>query len=992
MAGVPRARRVTGQRSAHLPLARLDAMLFDLSGGGIALDGAARLTGRLPENRVSSALVLADSGAADAAALARSFTVLVDTSDTEPLPDPAAFLRAAEVLGTHPARVAVVTGTAAGVEAGRRGGFGSVVGVDQHDGRADELRTRGADVVVDNLGKLAVGEYTAGCRWWHSAQGDGGAAEWLLDYTGVDPRTEGVRETLCTLGNGYLATRGAAEEATVGPGHYPGTYATGVYNRLRSQVHGHVREDESLVNLPSWLPLRWRGPDGRWIALDTPEIRDYRQTLDLRAGLLHRRYRVVDAAGRATTVVSRRLVSMAAPHLAALETTFIAENWSGTLDVRSGIEARVANRQVAEETPLDSQHLRDDGAGVDDPDGLWVQVSTNQSRVVIGVATRTRVRAAGCGVQVPRRATSATRHPWEDLAIPVAPGVPVTVEKVAAVYTSRDRAISEPASAARQAVARAGDVAGLVAAHVEAWQELWPRLRMQVETNPRVNRADVALRLNLHAFHVLQTASAHLRDLDAGVGARGLHGEGYRGHVFWDEAFVHRVLAVHLPEISRALLRYRERRLDEARHAARTAGFRGAMFPWQSGSDGREETPAELFNPRSGEWMPDRSARQRHVGLAIAYSLWQHYQATGDLDVMLAAGAETFLEIARFFADLARENPATGRYEITGVMGPDEFHDGYPDTPGPGLANNAYTNIMTVWLLRHALELVERLGSRHCAGLLDRLGLAGEELARWADITTRMYVPFHGEQIISQFDGYADLAEFDIAGYRARHGNIGRLDLILAAEGDTTNRYQVSKQADVLMLLYLLSAEELRTLLADLGYPWPPSALPRTVDYYMSRTTHGSTLSRVVHAWVQARADRACSWDCFTRALAADVHDTQGGTTHAGIHLGAMAGTLDLAERCYLGLETRDDALWLNPRLPEEITRLHTRLQYRGHWLHVTASQTEVTIVASPCEREPVTVRAAGETRQVAGGQAVTIPLPPAGMTAETSLIAAERS
>ncbi|PXY28261.1 glycosyl hydrolase family 65 protein [Prauserella muralis] len=250
----------------------------------------------------------------------------------------------------------------------------------------------------------------------------------------------------------------------------------------------------------------------------------------------------------------------------------------------------------------------------------------------------------------------------------------------------------------------------------------------------------------------------------------------------------------------------------------------------------------------------------------------------------------------------------------------------------------------------------------------------------------------HGEQIISQFDGYPGLAAFDLAGYRARYGNIGRLDLILAAEGDSTNRYQVSKQADVLMLFYLLSAEELRELLADLGYPWPGPALPRTIAYYFGRTTHGSTLSRIVHSWVQARTDRACSWDCFTQALAADIQDTQGGTTHTGIHLGAMAGTLDLAERCYLGLETRDDALWLNPRLPEQITRLATTLRYRGHSLHVTATHTKLTIAASPCDAAPLTIRAAAEVLRIAAGQTRTVPLTPADSPAATLATIAEAS
>ena len=152
--------------------------------------------------------------------------------------------------------------------------------------------------------------------------------------------------------------------------------------------------------------------------------------------------------------------------------------------------------------------------------------------------------------------------------------------------------------------------------------------------------------------------------------------------MFWDELFVLPVVTPHLPAVTRALLDYRWRRLDAARQAARRPGWQGALFPWQSGSDGREETPRELFNLRSGRWMPDNSRLQRHVGLAVAYNAWQYYQATGDAAWLAERGAELIVEVARLFASLATYDPADDRYHIAGVMGPDEYHDGYPDAPG----------------------------------------------------------------------------------------------------------------------------------------------------------------------------------------------------------------------------------------------------------------------------------------------------------------------
>ena len=977
------ARRTdSGTAPFRLPLERLDAVLFDVATvsertapAEVTVSApAASLLSSLRRAEVSSALIDGDGELASRCGLDQVFDLTLDRRAAPArLPDPGVLLHATRLLGVHPARTAVVQATPAGVQAGCRGGFGLVVGVYQGGTGAAELRAYGADPVLGGLACVTVDEQAVRRRWWQPGPTAGAEhAGRLLDYAGIDPETEGIRETLCTIGNGYLATRAAVPEAHANEVHYPGSYAAGVFNRLRTRLHGHVHEDESLVNLPNWLVLRWRLPGERWVRPDRPGVRDYRQTLDLRAGVLHRRYRHVDSGGRATTVVSRMFVSMAAPHLAALETTFVAENWSGVLELRSGIDGRVANRQVAEYGPLAGRHLRPDGQGRDGGDGLWLRVGTSQSRVRVATAVRTRLFQGGAPVVARPRAEMSRGRPQQTWSISLHEGQPLRVEKVAAYHTSRDRAVTEPATASRDAVAGAGSFTELLSGHVQAWRRLWERSHIELHTD----HPSPSLELNLHTFHLLVATSPNVTDLDAGVGARGLHGEGYRGHVFWDEVFAHRVLTLHLPEASRALLLYRWRRLDAARRAAAAIGCRGAMFPWQSGSDGREETPTELFNTRTGRWMPDRSALQRHVGLTVAYSVWQYHQATGDMDFLRTHGGELILETARFFADLTRRNPRTRRYEITGVMGPDEFHDGYPGREAPGLDNNAYTNVMTVWLLRRALEVVDLLACRGGTSLPDRLGIDDAELARWDEITTRMYVPWHDDQIISQFDGYADLAELDLDAYRDRYGNVGRLDLILAAEGDSPNGYQIGKQADVLMLLYLLSAEELRELLARLGYDWPPQALPRTAGYYLRRVSHGSTLSRVVHAWVQSRTDRTASFGCFIDALAADIRDTQGGTTREGIHLGAMAGTLDLAERCYLGIETRQDALWFNPRLPHEITRLHTLITYRGHQLHVTATRNALALIASPCNAAPVTVHVAGQPPlTIGGGQQVSVSL-----------------
>jgi alpha,alpha-trehalase len=252
-------------------------------------------------------------------------------------------------------------------------------------------------------------------------------------------------------------------------------------------------------------------------------------------------------------------------------------------------------------------------------------------------------------------------------------------------------------------------------------------------------------------------------------------------------------------------------------------------------------------------------------------------------------------------------------------MGPDEDHDGYPDRDEGGLDNNAYTNLLAAWVLCRALETVELLSDHRRTELVERLGLAREELERWDERSRKLPVCFHDGDIISQFEGYGELEELEGDGLRRQHGNIRRLDRILEAAGDTVNRYKASKQADVLMLFYLLSAEELRGLLDRLGYRLEPATLRRNVDYYPARTSHGSTLSGVVNAWVLARSDRPRPGGSSPRRSPATPR--RPGRHHRRGHPpGAMAATVDLAQRCYTGLETRQDVLWLNPSLPRSWT------------------------------------------------------------------------
>jgi len=792
---------------------------------------------------------------------------------------------------------------------------------------------------------------------------------WSLVYTDYIGEQERLREALCTLGNGYFATRGAACHANADANHYPGTYVAGCYNRLVDLIEGREVENESMVNLPNWLILDFRIDRGPWFRLEAVEILSFRQELAMREGELRRSVRFRDEAGRETVLEERRLVHMALPHCAALELTIEPQNWSGALEIRSALDGAVSNCGVARYLKLSGRHLEVLDLGPQDDETLQISVRTTDSRIEIAQAARTRIFQDDRRVRIEPTALSDGGLVEHRFPVEVGAGSGVRVEKHLALYTSRDAAIYECAGEAAGLVAALPEYAELFRTQHLIWDQLWRRFALDITHTDARGEAHIETVLRLHIFHLLQTTSLITRDLDVGIPARGLHGEAYRGHVFWDELFVFPTFNLRVPEISRAVLAYRYRRLDEARRMARAAGYRGAMYPWQSGSNGREESQRLHLNPRSGRWLEDHTHLQRHVNAAIAYNVWNYLEATGDREFLAFYGAEMILEIARFWSSICHFNPQRQRYEIHGVVGPDEYHVAYPDAPHRGINNNAYTNVMAVWVIRRALNLATVLPTQRWEELTALLDIDQTELTRWEDISRRMFVPFHGHgRLISQFEGYENLEEFDWVRYRDIHTDIERLDRLLESENDSPNRYKASKQADVLMLFYLLSAEELTDILHQLGYPFDPETIPENVAYYLDRTSDGSTLSKVVHSWVLARSDREAAWTVFTEALESDVADIQGGTTEEGIHVGAMAGTVDLMQRCFTGIETRGGVLWLNPRLPSPLKCLRLQLHYRGHVIDLEVTNSVLEIRAGFDSGRTLSVGIAGAVEQIEPG------------------------
>ncbi len=790
-------------------------------------------------------------------------------------------------------------------------------------------------------------------------------SEWSLEYEGYDPKNEMLRESLTSTGNGYFCTRGAAEWSDCSEDHYPGTYMHGGFNRAITIMAGRPVVNEDLVNMPNWLPIKMSIEDSEPFQLENVEILSYRHEFDLKRCLLIRELSFRDKDKRETKIVSRRYVSMQKMHLGAIEWQVTPLNWSGTMNIMSALDGRVVNWGVPRYRALETKHLRPIKTAQVGNDGISLLVQTAQSRIYVAEAARTLIYRGDKEVETKRSLHQQDDYIQQTISFPVKQKETIRVEKMCAFYSSKDNAISEPLINAQQAIERFCTFEQGLERHENAWRHLWSMCDFKLPKDPTAQQL-----LRFHSVHVLMCCSPFTADLDAGVPARGLTGEPYRGHIFWDELYIYPFLNFRLPEITRELLMYRFRRMDEARELAREHGYDGAMYPWQSGSDGREETQVVHLNPKDGKWHPDLSHNQRHVNAAIFYNIWQYYQATGDVDFLWSSGARMMLEIARFWASIAKLNKKSGRYEIHGVMGPDEYHEAYPGSEEHGLRNNAYTNVMVAWIFQTAIEVLDMMHNKRRVRLMDELNISEEELNKWKDMSYKMFVPFHEGDIISQFEGYEKLEEFDWEGYRAKYGNIQRLDRILKAEGVSPDRFKLAKQADTLMLFFLFNDKDLKTMFNKLGYDFTPEMKRRNTDYYLARTSHGSTLSFIVHANILADIDIDASWDMFMAALKSDVGDIQGGTTREAIHMGVMAGTLDLMQRGYLGTEIKDNVLYFNPKTSDQLDGLTFRMTYRKAPLKVQVEDSKIKVELEANEFiDSVTVGVNDQIREIKVGE-----------------------
>jgi beta-phosphoglucomutase family hydrolase len=568
-------------------------------------------------------------------------------------PDPDMYQQAAQALGVSPAKAAVFEDAVAGVAAGRRGGFGLVVGIDR-GGNADALLHGGADVVVQDLGELSLERLQAAF-----AQRQEEIA-WSIEQKGFDRVRERQMESLFCIGNGYLGVRGALDSPL--PASQADLFIAGVYDRKSATLPYSEIEFlapdrgpdlyAELVPLP--FPFRLTLAVEREPAdFAGPYGRELRRRLDMRSGVLHIEATFETTEGRRTTLRSRRCASLADPHLLLQEAVASADNHWGRIELGASLAS--PDLETAYPHLQRLEHISEDGLEL-------ASYVTHASGFRICIVSRVR----------------------QEFTI---------LRRMVSIFTSRDTA--DPRAAALEHARsldwnRFESCFDSSAAH---WSAYWRRADIRTPGHSAVEQA-----LRFGCYHLRLPAGDDPR---VSIGARTLSGRAYEGHVFWDAEIFMLPFFLHVePGLARNMLLYRHRTLDGARRRAAQLGYRGACFAWESTVTGDDVTPSKILLKSTGKEIPIFTGTQQiHVTADIAYAVWRYWQATLDEEFLTGPGAELLFETAKFW--VSRVTPDGGRHHIRGVVGPDEYHHSVND--------NAYTNWMARFNLERAAWLAQHL-------------------------------------------------------------------------------------------------------------------------------------------------------------------------------------------------------------------------------------------------------------------------------------------
>ncbi len=753
-------------------------------------------------------------------------------------------------------------------------------------------------------------------------RGTGKLTNWLVSEPAFDTLSQGKCEAIMSLGNGYMGIRSATEESYVG--QVRNCFVAGTFNRFDKNEVTELPNAADVAALDIYI-------DKELFSLEKGEIRDYHRTLNLKTGELEREFEWTSPKGKIFKFQFRRFVSFTELHNLAAKITITPLNRDAEIKIVSGINGQMCNSG--------SQHFQEGERRVFDRQFVRMTQKTTKSDITFVHHTCHHVESPD--ETVASSFAMERRKVYMIYEFSVRKGVPVSTEKFSNVYTSRDRDTSqltpdelkEYALAMLKKQGQAG-YESLLEDSVKGWAKYWSRIDIQIESEHPFDQ----LAIRFAQYHLLVMTPKH--DNRYGIGAKGLSGEGYKGHSFWDsEIFILPFFTFSLPEVARSLLEYRYNSLKGAREKARENGYKGAMYPWESAwLDDGEVTPAwgeaDIVTGEAQKiWT---GLIEIHISSDIAYAVWQYYKATGDMEFMKESGFEILFDTAIFWG--SRLEPSEdGTYHINKVIGPDEYKE--------HINNDAYTNYMAHWCMENAIAQYHGLKEEDpvtFARLNQKLQL-NEEIETIQSKFDRIYLPEPNEDnIIAQEDTYLQKEIIDLSKYK-KQAQVG--SIFKDYNIDQINQIQVTKQASVVMLVYVLEDK------------FNDAIKLANFKYYEPKTLHDSSLSLSTHAVVAADVDDLnLSYELFRRASEIDLGPNKK-SSDQGVHAASLGGIWQIVVCGFGGLRMAGGKLRINPKLPQKVKSIHYPLSWKGNPMKVIVSRGSLVIENKGDNPVEVTVR-----------------------------------
>ncbi|AUX30307.1 MULTISPECIES: glycoside hydrolase family 65 protein [Sorangium] len=760
------------------------------------------------------------------------------------------------------------------------------------------------------------------------------AEDWRMVERQFVPAFVAQTETMFATANGYLGMRGGFEEGT--PAYEHGTFVNGFHETwpipYGESAHGFATTGQTIVNVPDGKIVRLY-VDDEVFDLARVTILEYERALDLRAGTLDRDVLWETPTGKWIRVRSRRLVSLTERHLAAILYEV------SVLNARAPV---VLSSELVE-------HQRPPMLGRDDPrlarqfDKAVLLNRVRQAekfRVLRGYVTRSSQMTLACGMDhvLETEASCQVEQEKTDNAervvfsIEAEAGKPIRLIKFVTYHTSRTVSVEEQLDRARRILDRAvrQGFDRLLQDQQDYLDDFWHRA--DVEVSGAHSRAQQSLRWDL--FQLLQATA---RADGSGVPAKGLTGQAYEGHYFWDmEMYINPFLVYTDPLAARNLLLFRYRMLEAARQRAREVSQRGALYPWRT------------INGQEASAYYAASAAQYHINACVAHAIRKYVEVTGDEEFLRRYGAEMLVETARLWFDLGFFSKRQGgRFCIHSVTGPDEY--------STVVDNNTYTNLMARENLRYAATTVNVLKSKQpdaYAELVYRTGLTADEPGDWQRAADAMYVAFdEALGIHPQDDDFLDHEMWDFENTPS-----DRYPMLLYYHPLVIYRHQVLKQPDVVLAMFLL------------GEDFAQWQKKQNFDYYDPLTTGDSSLSACIQSIVAAELGyRTKALGYWEYALLMDLADV-GGNVKDGCHVAALGGSWMAAIYGFAGMRDRGGQLSFDPR--PYVERLKFALMVHGQRLEVDMEGETITYLLHG--KAGLTIKHRGESLLLRNGEAYT--------------------